>query len=235
MKNTYIIETEKLTKIIDIHNTIRYTILFKQGQTITSTGELINGYAVIVNRIINNSDDNIEQTIVDRYPQNNEYDDNYYKLQSIYKEKIKKYAQIIEAETCNIDETTIYKERINYKIVTPSCCATCKWSKLMSHKKLCKCDEHVDHHNMKIFECHNPKNQQIFTYSLEFPCIEGKKHFDDELLYGWRKLPWQKPTQYNTFNERGELPLTNIFLPVDPCGLCDQYEKTELKQQKKTV
>ena len=120
MKNTYIIETEKLTKIIDIHNTIRYTILFKQGQTITSNGELINGYAVIVNRIINNSDDNIEQTIVDRYPQNNEYDDNYCKLQSIYKEKIKKYAQIIEAETYNIDETTIYKERINYKIVTPS-------------------------------------------------------------------------------------------------------------------
>lgn len=226
MKNVHIIEKEKLTEIIDINNVIRYTIQFEQGQ-IMSNNQSILGYAVIVNRIFNNSEGTIEQTIVDRYPQHDEYDDNYIKSQLIYKEKIKKYAQIIEAETCNIDETTIYKERINYKLVSPPCCATCKWSRLIHHKKHCKCHEHVDHHNMKIFECHNPKNQQIFTYSLKFPCIESKKHCDDDLLYSWRKLPWQKPTHYNTFNERGELPLTNIFLPVDPCGLCDQYEKVK--------
>ena len=221
-KTICIYDNEKSTVIADKIGNSRYVVQLSLEQTTTDGNEesidAVLGYVVKVHRM-----DGKERLPIDRYPFEG-FETDYAKAKHAFDSRVKKFAQIVEAETCDLNELDIYKERINYKLTSPKCCATCKWHRraIDMHSNNCQ------NSNSMTYECHNPQNQQVFMYSWHSPEI-NRVHKPDckcDDRYNWKKLPWQYDT-YDRFDKRGELPLNKTFVKVDALGICNSYTKME--------
>ena len=220
MKNVCIYDTEKSTTITDVMGIVRYIIqLSIEEMPIEDSIDdktPLSGYVVTTYRT-----DGETKLQIDRYPEEN-VDNDYCRIKRVFNDTVKKFAQIVEAETCNLNELEIYKERINYKLTSPECCSTCKWCRYVHAPRNCNPHDHM------IYECHNPNNYQMFMYNKCVPEIHTSMHKErcncDDDRHGWRKLPWQHDT-YDRFDKRGELPLNKTFVKVSSLGICDSYER----------
>ena len=129
----------------------------------------------------------------------------------------------------DFNDIDIYAKAIGYEIMTPSCCMNCKWG---GKYRSLNCNNQPippgPNGHQKI-QCHNPENQQKFTYAEAFPKLPNQ----DIYKYGhpnsaWQKLPWQPRVP-----DYGQLPphdwfMNRIFPTVDPMGTCSSFNWSDL-------
>ena len=91
----------------------------------------------------------------------------------IYNDLVKKYAALVKAETRDMQDIDIFKEKIGYEITCPKCCATCKYCNVYVDKDRKIEDRSLPWRPKKrpfertILECTNPKNTKEYNFDLD--------------------------------------------------------------------
>ena len=122
----------------------------------------------------------------------------YSDAERFFEETTGRYASLVKAENLDVQDIAAYADRINYRKVSPECCATCRWS-----RPCCGRNSLFDDWSRSLrgrFYCVN---------SDQFMPRKGDR------------------TAENPRFSHGEeeLRLTDIHPVVDHDGLCDGYER----------
>lgn len=237
IKTSYLLDTSKTTSIVDARGELRYIIKLESEliDTNIENNQQIPGYKILAMRLNVNdtvevaTDDNSENAtienyiILDVYPDNG-YEFDYIKSQKMFDKFVKKYQALVDAESCDYSDMSVYHERINYKTTYPKCCGTCEWCHKSLNHNHCKSSKH------HAFECHNPKNQQVFSYMTDCPDIKTKHKCDHKYnKSAWNHLPWQKKCDDQSIKRGYNIPLNTIFPFVELFGVCDNYKLKKSK------
>ena len=148
------------------------------------------------------------------------YESDYAKIEKAFDTCVQRYDSLVKSETQDFRDIDIYKDKIGYEKVEPECCMFCRWSRRMYGMH----DEHCYSKDCTKLECHNPKNEKDFTYTVEFPRFLNRnahRYCHD----GWQKLPWMKENPFKRIPLREDEILNRIFPRVDPFGKCKNFEK----------
>lgn len=147
----------------------------------------------------------------------NGYEIDPYKAENDFKTCIERYSSLVKSEMKDFNDIDIYAKTIGYEVLVPSCCMNCKFG---VKRQMPGPHGHLE----EKIECHNPDNQQKFTYAEAFPKLPNR----DIHKYGhpnsaWQKLPWQPDVP-----DYGQLPphdwfMNRIFPTVDPMGTCPKF------------
>lgn len=210
------IQTSKRTDICDAFGNLRYIV---QLSSIIENNSL--QFWTTVSQILSN-----DISAFLRIPEYG-YEPKYTKAQNDFQTCVQRYSSLIDAEMKDFNDIDIYKEKIHYEVLHPDCCQFCKWSRLKDrHHRDCHC-----HDPFAKFECHNPKNQQVFNYDKAFPPFPNEDaHRYCRPQSAWTKLPWQQyQPEYDGDPRPGDQALNRIFPTVDPLGHCENFEKQEKK------
>ena len=121
---------------------------------------------------------------------------------ALYEDYKNKYTNLVKAETRDMQDMSIYADKVNYKLTCPACCITCKWAQKRKTPK-----DYVVNVTGKL-ECHNPKN--ITEYNFDIDC-ENSIHIKERPC-----PPYYKP--------KNDFKLT-LHPNVQPFGLCDNYAR----------
>lgn len=119
----------------------------------------------------------------------------------LYNEYVDNYTTLVKAETRDMQDMSIYADKVNYRITCPACCITCKWAQ----KRKTPGD-----HIVKVtgrLECHNPKNVSEYNFDTD---SGNSKHIPERPC-----PPYYKPNN--------DFKLT-LHPNVQPFGVCDNYE-----------
>ena len=214
------IQTSKDVDIVDPYGNVRYIV-----QLSSTTVDNKLGFQTKVSQTTKDG-----PVLFLTIPENG-YDLDYKRAMESFETCVQRYSSLVNAETKDFNNIEIYKDRIDYRVQKPDCCANCRWCR--------GCHRHHDHDGYAEFphhlECHNPKNQEVFNYSKAFPPFPNKDvHRYCRNLDTWKKLPWQQhvpdygdPRYYRDCQHPGDQALSPIFPTVDIFGICENFEKIQ--------
>lgn len=127
----------------------------------------------------------------------------------LYRDYVKSYASLVDAETRDHQDIDVYKDSIDYKKTAPECCATCKWC---ARKQLNKQASIVSHDlpEPEKLVCTNPLCSKDFEEDVIRAHEPHRRHIEDG--HG-RHL---RPDDYAH---------DTICPDVSPFGVCARYEQ----------
>lgn len=136
----------------------------------------------------------------------------------LYSGYVKSYTALVVAETRNVQDISIYANRINYKIVDPNCCKNCRYVKKIDSK-----------HGKPKFVC---MNREMFDQLLS-----GLEIFSSPTISKDDPLSNPHTAVYNKGECRhSSLP---IHPEVSPFGVCVGYSNgrptLEMKPKKHSM
>ncbi len=79
----------------------------------------------------------------------------------IFKQYAFAYARLIQADTKDLQDISVYKDTIGYEVTCPECCGTCKFARVKKTGKDFVCGV------TGRLECHNPKNMLSYDFNTE--------------------------------------------------------------------
>lgn len=79
----------------------------------------------------------------------------------IFKQYAFAYARLIQADTKDLQDISVYKDTIGYEMTCPECCGTCKFARVKKTRKDFVCGV------TGRLECHNPKNMLTYDFNSE--------------------------------------------------------------------
>lgn len=208
-----LVETSKSTEVVDAFGQLRYVVnLSSQVSSIAISGEVVDArvYQTVVQMPLSSGLSAFLQIPADGH----EVD--YAKAQCDFKTCVERYSSLVWAEMKDFNNIDIYAEAVQYEVLKPDCCMNCKYGcpSIACPGK---------------YECHSPKNQQVFNYGHAFPQLPNK----DIYAYGhpnsaWQKLPWQAGVP--CYGQKLPLPtqtMNRIYPTVDALGTCSDFTKKD--------
>lgn len=198
-----ITEEIKVASIRDVFDNLRYKVAMTSydvygfdGNTKAYQVEVVNCFSAPDDLIIVSRPDDREPLIFDR---------NYAK--KLYDDYVKSYSNLVKAETRDLQDMSVYADKVGYTLTCPKCCVTCKWA----CRRVVK-NGHYDwtHKSTGRLECRNPLNQKEY----QLPNIESNKQ------------PYPVCTQPPYCNKDGSTPVV-LYPKVQAFGLCYNYQKRE--------
>lgn len=148
-RSVYTRDSLKAVDIFDAFQNLRYKVI------LTSYDISNEFYSTIFEIEVLNCFATSEPLIIVSRPADNEdpivdYD---YALK-LFNSYVEQYKNLVKAETRDIQDIEVYKEKIGYELTCPKCCETCKWIK---HHTI---DRSSKYYNpFARLQCTNPANQ----------------------------------------------------------------------------
>ena len=131
-----------------------------------------------------------------------------------FRECVVEYVSLVKAETRDFQDINVYKDRIQYGVTKPNCCATCKWCV----PEYGRPREYTFGIDGKL-KCTNPKNQTNYDANARIPT---RQPFNDDVSKFMRDRHLPEPTPPHHM-ERVDLRISTCP-NVDQFGLCPNYE-----------
>lgn len=219
LKSSFIVDESKTTQIVDAKGNVRYRVILS-----SAAEEDKIGFKVEVVHYYPGDEENGGQVVL-RIPEaEGELEFDCAKARYDFDTCVQRFDSLVHAETRDFKDIEIYKDKIKYHVLKPKCCAFCAFSR-----------EHCHHGGMPYLECHNPDNQQKFSYMVDCQPFPNQGAHRYCRLDGWQKLPWQEhiPQEYADYGYehrkgrfRDDSVLNRIFPRVDYFGTCMNFKKT---------
>lgn len=199
--STYVEEPEKVAEIRDSHNNLRYKVILRSRPEYLDELTNVTYSIIVINCYI---DEN--ETVILRLPRENEPKIRTYDYANAqYQDCIDKYRLLVQAETSDIYDMTLYSHKTGYKMTTPECCETCDWCKVhRSH------NEYIVGVTGKL-ECHNPINVEKYDFNRDHLHDYNHSH----------------RTYCHAYDPRHHAK--DIYPIVEPFGKCDNYKSRREK------
>lgn len=202
LKTCWTLDESKVVQIVDAKGNIRYRVCFSSTQLPDGT----LGFKTQV--FLCYPDDASSNSAPVMNVPDEGYEIDYHKALHDFDTCVQRFDSLVKAETQDFRDIELYKDRIGYETLRPKCCLFCKW-----------CEQRHDGH-CGVLECHNPENQQKFSYMVDYPPFVKHRH-----VHGWQKLPWQPSTVPDSVckDYYGHNKMNEIFPRVEPLGTCPMY------------
>lgn len=207
IKGVHANETTKIVQIKDAKDNLRYKVILT-SDTEENPYSYLNLYKVIVVAYIYGSIHGVK--ILEIPGPDEKPCSDYGWIQKQFDKCVQNYSMLVRAETRDFQDISVYKEKIGYEKIHPKCCATCRFCKRVHTPGDFICGK------TDKLECHNPKNQERFTYDVDVKPIRHHHH------HSWDRLPWQSPHEEIYEHERKFI--NKVCPQVEPLGCCDNYE-----------
>lgn len=124
-KSVHVKETCKISEISDAFNQLKYKVIMSSFD-IVDDGK----YQLVYQIQVVNYFTGPEPLIIFEAPDLDEPVITDLKVATkIYNDCVQNYTALVKAETRDLQDIDVYKEKIEYKEICPECCATCKWCK----------------------------------------------------------------------------------------------------------
>lgn len=211
-KAIHVRESTKITELCDALDNLRYKVILEPVQVLDADDNLVTAYTV---RVVSYfyGDEGIQVVPATGEPPIVIYD--YDEAFNLYNKYVIDYKALLKAQTRDIQDIDIYREKIDYEDTCPRCCATCKWCKRFNSP-----DDVIFGREGK-FECWNPANEREFDFDYKdenFPRPDPR--FDKPSHFYGEKAP---PHAI----ELEEATATKLHPVVQPLGVCKRYEVIE--------
>lgn len=199
-KSVHIADISKVTEIRDAFGNLKFKVVM------SSTEEnKVKHYELQVYNCFSKD----EPFVISSRPEDGEDPITDFKFASeIFDEFVVNYSCLVKAETKDMRDIDIFKEKIEYRETCPECCGTCKWSSLHCHPDWKK----------PVFEqhlrCSNPENVKEFRFDFDV------KHCEDDIHMS--HFIGEIPKRCESYHDEDQVhPKVKVF------GVCKHYEKNE--------
>jgi len=159
-KAIHVRESTKITELCDALNNLRYKIILEPIQVLDGDDNLVTAYTIKVISYFY-GDEGIQVVPASGEPPIVIFD--YDEAFKRYTKYVIDYKALLKAQTRDIQDIDIYREKIDYQDTCPRCCATCRWCKRFKSK-----DDVIFGREGK-FECWNPNNEKEFDFDYKDP------------------------------------------------------------------
>lgn len=216
LKGVHVEESAKTVEIRDFKDNLRYKVVLSQEECdFPDVEPYALFWAVTVVAYVYGSENGLDILRINR--KDNRPVSDYKWIQEQFDKCVRNYSDLVKAEVRDLQDISVYKDRIGYRLVKPECCATCRFA-----KRACFKDDFRLGQSGRI-ECHNPKNGERYSYDMaEFDNPRRRRPHDGM----WQRLPWQRPGENRPPPGPPPCPGT-IFPIVEWNGLCDGYEERQ--------
>lgn len=153
-KSSFVVDESKTTQIVDAKGNVRYRVILS---SVTEEGKI--GFKVEVVHYYPGDEENGGQVVLQIPEAEGELEFNCMKAHYDFDTCVQRFDSLVRAETRDFKDIEIYKDKIKYEVLKPKCCAFCAFSREHRHGYGCR----------PYLECHNPDNQQRFSYMAECP------------------------------------------------------------------
>lgn len=147
----------------------------------------------------------------------------YYEALKIFDQQVRDFTALVKAETRDLQDIDVFKDKIEYELTCPKCCATCKWiqedylRKFWTDYKIASREPGFK--ERRLFRCTNPKCQGEFNFTRDLktpPYEDPMCHHEDE-----------RHGHHHDEEHRGHhhhKPDIHLCPHVDIFGICKHYE-----------